>query len=83
MQLQDKKNGRKVTLLDFAATSNNPTVRFSENLKKINATAAIDALIMLGLKLDEPAEQVSTETGVANDTIKSSRKSCKSDSKNK
>ena len=70
LQLQDKKDGRKATLLDFTAASNNPPVRFSENLKKVNATAAIDALMKLGSKLDEAAEQVSEETGVATETIK-------------
>ena len=40
------------------------------------------SLMMLGSKLDEAAEQVSTETGVATDTIKRWRKSYKSDSKN-
>ena len=70
LQLQDKKNGRKATLLDFTEASNKPTVLFSENLKKVNATAAINALMMLGSTLDEAAEQVSTESGVATDTIK-------------
>ena len=83
LQLQDKKDGRKATLLDFTAASNNPPVRFSENLKKVNATAAIDALMKLGSKLDEAAEQVSEETGVATDTIKRWRKSYMSESKNK
>ena len=83
LQLQDKKDGRKATLPDFTAASNNPPVRFSENLKKVNATAAIDALMMLGSKLDEAAEQVSKETGVATDTIKRWRKSYMSESKNK
>ncbi len=83
LQLQDKKNGRKATLLDFTAASNNPTVRFSENLKKVNATAAIDALMMLGSKLDKVAEQVSTETGAATGSIKRWSKSYKSDSNNK
>ena len=58
-------------------------MRFSENLKKVNATAAIDALMKLGSKLDEAAEQVSEETGVAADTIKRWRKSYISESKNK
>ena len=44
------------------AASNKPPVRFSENLKKVNATAAIVALMKLGSKLDEAAEQVSEET---------------------
>ncbi len=78
LQLQDKKYGRKATLLNFTAASNKPTVRFSDNLKQVNATAAIDALMMLGSKLDEAAEQVSTETGVATDTIKRWRKTYKS-----
>ena len=56
---------------------------FSENLKKANAAAAIDALMMLGSKLDEAAEQVSKETEVATDTIKRCRKSYNSESKNK
>ena len=58
-------------------------MRFSENLKKANVAAAIDALMMLGSKLDEAAEQVSKETGMATDTIKRWRKSYKSESKNK
>lgn len=83
LQLQDKKDGRKATLLDFTAASSNPPVRSSENLKKANAAAAIDALMMLGSKIDEEAEQVSKETGVASDTIKRWRKSYGSKSKNK
>ncbi len=70
LQLQDKKNGRKANLFDFTAASNKPAVRFSKNLKKVNATAVIDALIMLGSKLDDAAKQVSTETGLTTDTIR-------------
>ena len=83
LQLQDKKNGRKATLVDFTVASNKPTVRFSENLKNANAAATIDALMMLGSKLDEAADQVSKETGVATDTIKRWCKSHNSESKNK
>ena len=83
LQLQDKKNGRKATLVDFTVASNKPTVRFSENFKNANAVATIDALMMLGSKLDEAAEQVSKETEVATDTIKTWHKSYKSKSKNK
>lgn len=72
LQLIDKRDGFNSTLLDFIADGGakaGKPVEFSENLKKSNAAAAVDAQMALGMSRQESGELVGNQLSISPQTV--------------
>ena len=72
LQLMDKRDGFNTTLLDFTADGGanaGKPVKFSTNLKKANASAAVDAYMAIGMRKEEAGELIGNQLSIPPQTV--------------